>query len=131
VITQSLPDEQHEVVDLDVGGRREVPDRLEDHEQRVVVAFELRPLLRLHRVLDGQRMQPQLLGEEGELLLRGLAQGNPHKGVTAGPGRVERVADVTFDALTGPVLINRTIDNHSRPLCGKRARCRTSVECGR
>ncbi len=43
---------------------------------RVVV--DLRPLVRLERVLDGQRVQPQLVGQPGEVGGVGREEVDPH-----------------------------------------------------
>jgi hypothetical protein len=44
----------------------------------VLVAVQLGPLVLLDGVLDGQGVQPKLLGDDRQILLVGLAQVQPH-----------------------------------------------------
>ena len=57
VTTKSLADEHVDLAGLDGVLLVDVPERLEDEEQRVVVALELGPLVGVDGVLDGQRVQ--------------------------------------------------------------------------
>jgi hypothetical protein len=88
----AVPDGDHEVAaeedhdlpgldDLLAGLRAAVADGLEHHEQRVVVALELGPLVGVHRVLDGQLVQPEDLRDPRDLLLGRLVQPDPHESV--------------------------------------------------
>ncbi len=52
---ERVADEQHHVAQLDLLRVLVVAHRLQDDEQRVVVLLDLRPLVRLERVLDRQR----------------------------------------------------------------------------
>lgn len=70
----------------------DVVDGLEDGEEGVVVALQLRPLVRVHRVLHGQRVQSEGRGDPRELGLRRLVQ--------ADPGETAVLADPA-DRLTG------------------------------
>lgn len=81
--------EAHDLAGLDdlaVGGQLvvlHVVDGLEDGEEGVVVALQLRPLVRLDGVLDGQRVQPELARDTGEFGFRRLMQADPHEAPVA------------------------------------------------
>ena len=69
-------EEQVQLPELHLLGRVEVPGSLEDDEQGVPVALELRPLVRGDRVLDRQFGQVEQLGELAQLA--GLGPVEPH-----------------------------------------------------
>ncbi len=77
------PGEHHQLAGLHhlAGGRElvvlHVADGLEDGEQHVVVALDLGPLVRVHRVLDRERVQAEALGDPLELGLGRLVQPDP------------------------------------------------------
>ena len=52
-------------------------DRLEHEEQIFAVAIHLRSLVGVHRVFDGQLVQPERLGDGGHLLVGGLVEAHP------------------------------------------------------
>ena len=69
----------------------DVVDGLEDGEQGVVVALQLGPLVGVDGVLDGQRVQPELLGDTGEFGLGRLVQPDPDEAAVArAPGASPR-----------------------------------------
>jgi len=82
-----MPDRHHEVraheqvhlAELDLLGRVPVASRLQYYEQRVAVALELRPLVRLVGVLDGQLVQVELLGQRGQFAPVRPVQTDPGK----------------------------------------------------
>ena len=82
-------DEDHDLAGLDdlagLGHRLvlDVVHRLEDQEQRLVVAFQLRPLVGVHRVLDGQFVQAEHVGDGLHLVFVGFVQPDPHEGFLA------------------------------------------------
>ena len=86
------PDEDHDLAGLHdlagIGHRLvlHVLDGLEHQEQRVVVALQLRPLVRVHGVLDGQFVQPEHIGHRRHLVLVGFVQPDPHEGVVVALG---------------------------------------------
>ena len=88
------PDEHHDLAGLDdLAGQRhglvfDVVDRLEHQEQGVVVAFQLRPLVGVHGVLDGQRVQAENLGHRLHLVLVGFVQADPDERLLAAGFRV-------------------------------------------
>ena len=60
-------EEDVDLAELDLLHVVEVGRGAEHDEQRVAVALELRPLVRDDRVLDGELVQPELLGDRHEL----------------------------------------------------------------
>lgn len=84
------PDEDHDLAGLDdLTGLRhrlvvDVHDGLEHQEQRVVVAFQLRPLMGVHRVFDGELVQPEHVGDGLHLAVVGLVQPDPDEGPDVG-----------------------------------------------
>ncbi len=84
-ITKSVADEHVDLTGLDGVVGVDVPERLQGEEQRVLVALELRPLVGGEGVLDGERVQAELLLDGGELLLARLVQADPDE--VAGLGR--------------------------------------------
>ena len=82
-------DEHHDLAGLDdlpgLGHRLvlDVVHRLEDHEQRLVVALQLGPLMGVHRVLDGQFVQAEHVADGLHLVFVGFVQADPHERVPA------------------------------------------------
>jgi hypothetical protein len=74
-----LSDEDVDLAELDGLGLVHVAGGAQDDEERSVVALDLGPLVRLDGVLDGQRVQPELRGHGGELLLGGRVQPDPRQ----------------------------------------------------
>ena len=93
----AVPDRHHEVgadEDHDLAGLDDLPglghrhvldvvDRLEDHEQRLVVALQLRSLMRVHRILDGQLVQAEHIADGLHLMFVGFVKADPHERVPA------------------------------------------------
>ena len=61
----------------------DVVDRLEHQEQRLVVALQLRPLVGVHGVLDGQFVQAEHVGDGLHLVFVGFVQADPDEGFLA------------------------------------------------
>ena len=84
-------DEDHDLAGLDDfagegdGYVFDVVHRLEHQEQRFVVALQLRPLMRVHGVLDGQLVQAENVGDGLHLVLVGFVQADPDEGFLALP----------------------------------------------
>ena len=82
-------DEDHDLAGLDdlagVDHRHvfDVVHGLEHQEQRLVVALQLRPLMGVHRVLDGQLVQAEHVGDGLHLVFVGFVQADPHEGFLA------------------------------------------------
>src|SRR5207344_2957475 len=109
-------EENHHLAGLDdLTGRCEfvmldVPHGLENGEEHVVVAFELGPLVRLDRVLDGERVQVEPFCDAGELNLVRLVQADPDEspvGLYVGHGFVV-AASASYPAA---VAVDGTVDD--------------------
>lgn len=82
---RTMPDGDHEVgahedvqfAEVDLLGRVQIAGRAQDDEECVAVALQLRSLVCLHRVLDGERMQVELGGQGEEFGLRGAGEADP------------------------------------------------------
>ena len=74
-----VADEQVDLPGLDGVVLVDVPERLEHHEQAVVVALELGPLVRVERVLDRQRVQVEDLGDGVQLVARRARAARPRR----------------------------------------------------
>ena len=72
-----------QLAELDLLDLVQVPGGLEDDEQRVAVPLELRPLVRLDRVLDGELGQVEQLGQLTELLRLRPVEAQPGQAVLA------------------------------------------------
>jgi hypothetical protein len=66
---ESLADEDQDLAELDRPLGLEVAGRLEHDEERVAVHLELRTLVCVDRILDGQLMEIELSTNRVELLL--------------------------------------------------------------
>jgi hypothetical protein len=101
----------------DLAGRREfgvldVVDRLEDGEQRVVVPFQLGPLVCVDGVLDGQRVQPELRGDTSEFGFRRLVQADPGEAAALAHPQHRLVRGLAGRALHPlPVAVDRAVDD--------------------
>ncbi len=125
--------EHHDLAGLDdLAGQQNrlvlnVIDGLEHQEQRVVVALELGPLMGVHRVLDGQRVDVENLRHRMHLVFIGFVQADPDVGLAAGllqfpcPADRRGVGEMTRQALA--VHVDRAVDH--RP--GDRARVASRV----
>lgn len=76
-------EEDHHFTRLDVRRPLDEPQGLDRHGQHVAVAFLLRPLVGVDRVLHGEPVQPQVVGQLLELLLPGFVHADP--GELVGP----------------------------------------------
>lgn len=110
---EPVTDEEHDLAGLDVGRRLDVAQRLEDGEHRPVVALDLPPLTALDRVLDRERVQLELVVDDGELAVRGVLQTDPDE-----RARVLVRADageLVTEVLAGTTLavpVHRLVDDH-------------------
>jgi hypothetical protein len=67
----------HDLDRIDVAGRPQ------DHERRFVIAFQLRSLVRVDGILDGQVVQIELLGNGVDLIGAGSQQPDPTEAAPA------------------------------------------------
>ena len=119
--------EDHQLAGLDdlVGrGRRRVghvADRLEHREQHVVaaarrpgVALDLRALVGVHGVLDGEGVQPEGLGDVGDLLGVGLVEPDPDEALLAAADLLDRLAMAPAALEAAAVDVDRAVDDERR-----------------
>ena len=114
-----------ELVAVDVAGR------LEHDEQRVAaVDLELGALVGVDGVLDGQRVQLEVLPHRLDDPRAGVVQPDPHEAVLAGVGLAQRGFELDAPAQALAPLVQATVD-HGRAdlLLGQRllGRARTVV----
>jgi hypothetical protein len=98
--------------ELDGLGLVDVPSRPQHAEQRVPVTFELRSLVSVYGVLDGQLVKPELLGNSREFLLGRPIQANPCDPATR-PARLVHIGEVARLGRTAAVAIDGPIDDHA------------------
>ena len=112
---EAVADEHLDLTELDHLFVGQVLRGLHHHEHRSFVHVELRSLVGLDRVLDGERMQPVLLAHDGELLVRRLVQSDPHeRGLRVLATR--EVVEVEGFGPPPPILVERAVDDHRRHL---------------
>lgn len=87
----------------------DIADGLEDGEQRVVVVLQLRPLMGVDRVLDGERMEPEQLDNSGEFLLGRLMQPDPDKSPAGFPDPADRHIGRVVALLPYAVHVHRAV----------------------
>ncbi len=121
-------DEDHDLAGLDdLAGQRDrlvldVVDGLEHQKQRLVVALEFRPLMRVHGVLDGQLVQAEHVGHRLHLVLVGFMQADPDERVLAFAFQlVHLVQRGGVGVLAGQALARRS-RCRSRPSPARRGR---------
>ena len=86
-------DEDVHLAELDLLGVVEVARRAQDDEQRVAVALELRTLVGDDRVLDGELVQLECLGQCRDLVLLGSVETDPRHAFGLFAQRSERVGE--------------------------------------
>lgn len=70
-----------QLAEVDLLQRVQIARGTEDDEERLAVALQLRTLVRLHRVLDGERVQVELGGQREEFGFRRAGQADPRHAV--------------------------------------------------
>ncbi len=108
-----VADEDHDLAGLDVRRRVDVAQRLEDDEEGVVVALDLGPLPAGEDVLDGERVELELLVDHVELGLVRVVEADPEEvvGPPVDRSAVEGVAEVEA-AATLAVVVARLVHDH-------------------
>jgi hypothetical protein len=120
-----VTEEDEQLAELDHLGRVDVARGLQHEQQHVVEDLELRALMGLDRVLDGERVKLELALERVELLLGRLVQADPDEGVLlAAP--VVRVLEVNLAVEALSLLVDRAVDDHE-PGLSRRRRARPSA----
>ena len=110
-----VADEQVDLAGLDGVVLVDVPERLEDQEQRVVVLLQLGTLVGAQRVLDGQLVQAVDLGDPVQLVLGRLEEAHPAEVVLA-RRLVAELREVVVPGVDGdpvPVAVQRVVDDHA------------------
>ena len=108
---ETVPDEQEDLAELDVVGLVVVAHGLEHEQQRVAVDLELRPLVSVDRVLDGELVQVKLEPDGLEFLLGRLVQADPNEGAVVAAG-LEGVFESQVAVAAAPVLVHGAVDDH-------------------
>lgn len=115
-----MADGHHEVrtgedvhlAELDRLGLVDVARRAQHTKQGVpIAAFELRPLVRVHGIFDGQLMQSKLGRDGSEFLLGRPIEPDPGQ-AAAGSKRVIHVSQLERFGRAPPVSVHRAIDDH-------------------
>ena len=117
-----LADEDVRLAELDVRRRAAQLRGAQHDEQRVVVLLELRPLVGVVRVLDGEVVQVELALHLAQQLLGRLVQADPDE--APGPGQhLVDVGDLDV-ADARAVLVGRAVDDPAaQPVaCARAAR---------
>ncbi len=117
-----VAEEDQDLAELDDLGRVDVASRLEDDEDHVGEDLELGALVRVDRVLHGQRVQVELAADRLELLLGGLVQADPGEGVRLA-ARLHRLVDAHVAVQPPPALVDRRIYDHERSLRASATAC--------
>jgi hypothetical protein len=117
---EAVADEDEDLAELDRPVALAVARRLEDDEQRVVERLELRPLVRLDRVLDGELVEREVALHRIELLDGRLVETEPDERVPL-TARLGRVHDRQLAGAPAALLVDGAVDDH-RALCNGGAR---------
>ena len=134
VTTRRRVDEEHHLAELEDLVAVDVAGGLEHDEDGVAVAVELRALVGVQGVLDGERMQVPELGDLVELGLRRLGQADPREaavggGIRGGVGQRRRAGPADPAVVDPDVDDHRSIMAHGRDVDAARA-ARSSVVAG-
>ena len=110
-MTKSAPDEDVQLAELDLLDVVEVAGRPQDHEQRVAVALELRALVGVDRVLDGEFVQVELRGERLQFERVGPVEPDPGHAVGLVAQRREASVSARWRALPLAVGVDGAVDD--------------------
>ena len=109
---EALADEDHDLADLDELVAVDVAGGLEHHEQRVAaVDLELGALVGVDGVLDGQRVQLEVLAHRLDHARAGVVQPDPHEAVLAGVGLAQRGLELDAPAQALAALVEAAVDD--------------------
>jgi hypothetical protein len=108
---EAVADEEEDLAEVDRLVLCAPAGRLEHEEERIAVDLELRPLMRLDRVLDGELVQVELAPDRVELVLRGLEQAEPGEGPVAPAGLIS-ILERQLSGSAATLFIDRAIDEH-------------------
>ena len=102
----------------------DVPERLEDEEEAVLVALELGALVGVEGVLDGQRVQPEGHRHVLELGLGRLEQAHPHEVAVVGDlgPHLVQVLGSAVDGDPDSLAVQSAVDDHDVTVAALRSR---------
>src|SRR6185295_9587344 len=86
---------------------------LEHDEQRLAVDLELRALVRLDRVLDGELVEVELAADGVELLGRRLVHAEPDEAGPVVAGGLRGLLEVEIAPAALAVLVDGAVDDHA------------------
>jgi hypothetical protein len=89
---------------------------LQHDEEGITVDLELRPLVRVDRILDGELVQVELPTDGVELLLRRLVEPDPDERVV-GSTRLACVWDGELARAPATGLVDGAVDDHRVKYC--------------
>ncbi len=91
----------------------DVPEGLQDQEQRLVVQLQLRPLMSVCRVLHGQGMQREDLGDQIQFCPAGAVQSYPHEVVVASTvAGGAQILQIRLQRDAGTLPVQSYVDDH-------------------
>ncbi len=116
----AVPDRDHvvgaheelDLSELDSLEGVDVASGLEHHEEIPVVDLDLGPLVRAHRVLDRQVVEPELAPHRKELGRRRLEEADPHERVRLA-GCLQRLLERQLTRASQPVGVHRAVHDHA------------------
>jgi hypothetical protein len=108
---EAVADEDLDLAQLDRGGLPDVADRLQNNEERIAVDLELRALVRLDRVLDGELVEVELPADGVELLVGRLVEPEPEERVL-GSACLVGLLQLRSPGAPTAILVDGEIDDH-------------------
>ena len=109
---EAVPDEDHDLTGLDVGGLLEIAQGLQHREDAAFVRLDLGPLVALDRVLDRERVQRQLVVDRVELRVGRVLEPDPDEPVAQRPQLLQLVAEVTA-GVPNPATVDGLVHDHA------------------
>ena len=116
--------EDHHLADLDRLGAVDVAGGLEHEEQRVAEHLELRALVGVDGVLDGERMQLEPLADRLDDLRAGVVEADPDEAVAARVRAAERGLELDATALPVALVVEAAVDDGGADVLDARVRAR-------
>jgi len=107
---EARTDEHVDLAELDLLDVVHVAGGPKHHEEGLVVTFDLRPLMSVDRVLDGEGMELELGGQRLDLLLLRSVQADPGHPVGVPAQALERLRQRSGGGDSFAVNVDRTVD---------------------
>jgi hypothetical protein len=105
--------ENQQLADLDHLLGIDIMGGLDDDEERLAVALDLRPLVGLDRVLDSQLVQVELAGDRLELLCCGFDHPEPNEGAIL-PCRFAGIVQAQAAVAASALLVDGAVGDHGK-----------------